>query len=108
MPGVPTITVDQLPNPLPEDLAVLDVREPAEWEQAHVPGAVHIPLMDLPGRLDEVPRDRRLLVVCHVGARSAQAAGFLVAHGLDAVNLDGGLVEWHAAGRELVAERRTD
>ena len=100
--SIPTVTVGQLPTPLPEGVTVLDVREPHEWAQAHVAGALHIPLMELPQRLDELPTDDQLLVVCHVGARSAQAVQFLVAQGRDAVNLDGGLLEWHAAGRELV------
>lgn len=102
-PG-PAVTVDQLPDPLPEGLTVLDVREPAEWAQAHVPGSVHIPLMDLPARVDELPTGGQLLVVCAVGARSARAVQFLVQHGHDAVNLDGGLVEWQSAGRTLVAD----
>jgi rhodanese-related sulfurtransferase len=99
----PAVTVDQLPHPLPDDLTVVDVREPIEWQQAHVPGSLHIPLHDLPGRLDELPTGQRLLVVCAVGARSARAVQFLLQHGHDAVNLDGGLVEWQAAGRDLVA-----
>src|SRR5215217_5891821 len=102
MESVPAVTVDQLPNPLPEELTVLDVREPVEWEQAHVPGSLHIPLTELPARLDEVPTEGQVLVVCAVGARSARAAGWLVRQGRDAVNLDGGLVEWQSAGRELV------
>jgi rhodanese-related sulfurtransferase len=102
MEPVPALTVDQLPDPLPEGLTVLDVREPIEWDQAHVPGSVHIPLGELTSRLDEVPVDGQVLVVCAVGARSARAAGYLVQQGRDAVNLDGGLVEWQAAGRELV------
>jgi rhodanese-related sulfurtransferase len=103
MESVPAVTVDQLPNPLPEGLTVLDVREQIEWDQAHVPGSLHIPLMDLPGRIGELPTEGQLLVVCAVGARSARAAGYLVQHGHDAVNLDGGLVEWQSAGRELVS-----
>jgi rhodanese-related sulfurtransferase len=102
MEPLPTVTVDQLPEPLPAELVVLDVREPIEWEQAHVAGAVHIPLMELPARIGELPEDRQLLVVCAVGARSARAVDYLVRHGHDAVNLDGGLVEWQSAGRELV------
>ena len=101
--SIPTVTVGQLPTPLPEGVTVLDVREPHEWAQAHVAGALHIPLMELPHRLDELPTDDQLLVVCHVGARSAQAVQYLLAQGRDAVNLDGGLLEWHAAGRELVS-----
>jgi len=102
MHSEPALTVDQLPDPLPEDLVVLDVREPIEWQQAHVSGSLHIPLMDLPARIGEVPADGQVLVVCAVGARSARAVQFLVQHGHDAVNLDGGLVEWQSAGRPLV------
>jgi rhodanese-related sulfurtransferase len=103
MEPVPAVTVDQLPDPLPEELTVLDVREPIEWDQAHVPGSLHIPMAELPTRLGELPADRRLLVVCAVGARSARAAGWLVRQGHDAINLDGGLVEWQSAGRPLVS-----
>ena len=102
MSSVPSVAVQQLPTPVPEGVTVLDVRETIEFEQAHVPGSLHIPLMELPARLDEVPTDDRLLVVCAVGARSARAVEYLVQHGRDAVNLEGGLVEWQAAGRELV------
>jgi rhodanese-related sulfurtransferase len=102
MEPVPAVTVDQLPNPLPEGMTVLDVREPIEWDQAHVPGSLHIPMAELPARVGELPADGQLLVVCAVGARSARAAGWLVRQGHDAVNLDGGLVEWQSAGRELV------
>ena len=96
MDPVPAVTVNQLPDPLPEELTVLDVRESIEWDQAHVPGSLHIPMAELPA-------DRRLLVVCAVGARSARAAGWLVRQGHDAINLDGGLVEWQSAGRPLVS-----
>jgi rhodanese-related sulfurtransferase len=103
MEPVPAVTVDQLPNPLPEGMTVLDVREPIEWNQAHVPGSLHIPMAELPARVGELPAEGQLLVVCAVGARSARAAGWLVRQGHDALNLDGGLVEWQSAGRELVS-----
>ena len=103
MNGIPTVAISGVPDPLPEGLAVLDVREPVEWAYGHIEGAVHIPLAELPARLDEVP-DGQVLVVCKVGARSAQAAGYLVQQGRDAVNLDGGLLDWEAAGRALVSE----
>ena len=102
-PEIPSVPVDQVPTPLPDGLTVLDEREPVEWEQAHVPGSVHIPLGELPTRLAELPGDTQLLVVCAVGARSARAVQYLLQHGHDAVNLDGGLMEWQGAGRELVA-----
>jgi rhodanese-related sulfurtransferase len=100
---VPEISVGQLPDPLPDDLVVLDVREDDEWAAGHLDPSVHIPLMQIPQRLDEIPRDQPLLVVCKVGARSAQATAYLQAQGVDASNLSGGLVAWQRAGRRLVA-----
>jgi rhodanese-related sulfurtransferase len=104
MQGIPTVTVDQVPTPLPEGLTVLDVREPVEWHHGHVAGAVHVPLMDIPQRLADLPADGQILVVCRVGGRSAQAVQYLVGNGFDAVNLGGGMLEWHAAGRPLVSD----
>jgi rhodanese-related sulfurtransferase len=103
MNGIPTVAVTGVPDPLPEELVVLDVREPAEWAHGHVEGSVHIPMGEVPARLGEVP-DGQVLVVCKVGARSARVAGYLLQQGRDAVNLDGGLLEWEAAGRALVSE----
>ncbi len=103
MNTIPTVAIDGLPDPLPEGLAVLDVREPAEWAHGHIEGAVHVPLKDLPQRLDELPR-QQTLVVCKAGGRSAQAVGYLVQQGHEVVNLDGGMLEWEAAGRALVSE----
>ena len=103
MQAVPTVSITGVPHPLPTELSVLDVREPAEWAHGHIEGALHIPLMDLPQRLDEVPTGQTL-VVCRVGGRSAQAVGYLVQQGRDAVNLDGGMLEWEAAGRSMVSD----
>jgi rhodanese-related sulfurtransferase len=101
--GIPTVSVDGLPDPLPEGLAVLDVREPVEWAHGHIEGALHVPLMDLPRRLAELPREQTL-VVCKVGGRSGQAEGYLAQQGFDVVNLDGGMLDWAAAGRPMVSE----
>jgi rhodanese-related sulfurtransferase len=100
---IPSVSIDGVPDPLPEGLAVLDVREDVEWEHGHIEGAVHIPLMDLPERLDEVPAGQ-VLVVCKVGGRSGQATGYLAQQGMDVFNLDGGMVEWAAAGRPMVSD----
>jgi rhodanese-related sulfurtransferase len=102
--NVPSVSVDQLPSPLPDDLVVVDVREAVEWQHGHLEGSRHLPMSELSGRLDEVPTDGRLLVVCKVGGRSARVVQYLVQQGVDAVNLDGGLVEWEAAGRPLVSD----
>jgi rhodanese-related sulfurtransferase len=103
MDGTPTVAISGVPDPLPEGLLVLDVREPVEWQYGHIEGALHIPMSELPGRLDELP-DAQTLVVCKVGARSARVVAWLVQQGRDAVNLDGGLLEWEAAGRAMVSE----
>jgi rhodanese-related sulfurtransferase len=88
-----------------EDAFLLDVREPMEWDAGHPPGAHHVPMMELPARLAEVPGDRDVVVVCRVGARSAQVVAYLIHNGRDNVrNLDGGLYAWAAAGRPLVDE----
>lgn len=100
---IPTVPVDAVPDPLPEDVHVIDVREPVEWQHGHIAGAVHIPLGELPAHLDRVPEGRSL-VVCKMGGRSAQAVAFLAAHGHDVVNLDGGMVDWAQAGRPMVSE----
>lgn len=104
MNGIPTVGIDQVPHPLPDGLAVLDVREPVEWAHGRIDGALHIPLGELMERANEVPTEGQVLVVCKVGGRSAQATGFLVQSGVDAVNLDGGMLDWAAAGRPMVSD----
>lgn len=80
-----------------EDLIVLDVREPEELAFARLDGAVHIPMRQIPARLPEIDRDRRVVVMCHHGMRSAQVAGFLREQGFARVeNLDGGIDAWSA------------
>ena len=100
---VPTVSITGVPDPLPEGLPVLDVREDVEWAYGHIEGAVHIPLAQLPARISEVP-EGQVLVVCAVGGRSARAVAFLNQSGRDAVNLDGGMHDWDAAGRPMVSE----
>ncbi|CAN5799609.1 rhodanese-like domain-containing protein [soil metagenome] len=104
---LPETTVAALPSPLPADVTLLDVREDHEWVAGHAPDAVHVPLGELPARRAEVAAaagDGQLLVVCHLGGRSARATDFLVSTGVDAVNLAGGMQQWAAAGRPLVSE----
>ncbi|WP_375001369.1 rhodanese-like domain-containing protein [Aeromicrobium sp. CTD01-1L150] len=100
--SVPEITVADLPDPLPEDLVVLDVREPHEWAAGHVDGAVHVPLGDVPERVGELDPQARTVVLCHLGGRSARATAWLSQQGHDVVNLAGGMDAWEAAGRPVV------
>jgi rhodanese-related sulfurtransferase len=98
---IPSVTVDEVT----EGAYLLDVREDDEWAAGHAPDAQHVPMNQIPTRLDEVPDDREVLVVCRSGIRSARVVQFLRSHGRDKVhNLDGGLQEWVAAGRPLVTE----
>jgi rhodanese-related sulfurtransferase len=99
---IASTTVDQLPDPLPDDLVVLDVREDHEWEAGHVEGAVHVPLAQVPERAGELDPQKRTLVVCHLGGRSARATAYLHQLGHDVVNLEGGMDAWQAAGRPTV------
>jgi rhodanese-related sulfurtransferase len=74
---------------------LLDVREPDELAAAAVAGARHIPMAEIPQRLDELPRDVELVVMCHSGGRSARVVRFLEQLGFDnAVNLAGGIDAW--------------
>ena len=104
MPDVPEIDVHDLPDPLPGALLVLDVREPDEWDEGHISGAQHVPMMTVPAELESIRESGQVLVVCHVGARSARVAAFLQAQGVDAYNLAGGMVAWARAGREIVVD----
>jgi len=106
MRSVPTVDVNGVPDPLPAQLSVLDVREPVEWHHGHIEGALHIPLAQLPQRLTEVPHGQTL-VVCKVGGRSSQAVAWLLQHDRDVVNLDGGMLDWEATGRPMVSDTGT-
>lgn len=97
-----------LPAELPAGTVLLDVREDVEWTAGHAPAAVHVPLGQLPARLDAVRDAERVVVVCRVGGRSAQAAQLLAANGTAAVNVSDGMLGWHLAGRAMVSEDGQD
>jgi rhodanese-related sulfurtransferase len=88
-----------------DDAYLLDVREPDEWAAGHAPGAHHVPMMEIPARMAEIPDDRDVVVVCRSGGRSGQVVSYLTGNGWDNVrNLDGGMQSWAAAGRDVVSE----
>jgi rhodanese-related sulfurtransferase len=103
---VPQAAVHDLPASFtPGDGAVLlDVREPDEWQRGHAPGARHIPMGDVPARLDEIDRDAPLYVVCHLGGRSQRVAEYLARNGYTPVNVAGGMAAWAEAGRPVVTD----
>ncbi|HXK33466.1 MAG TPA: metalloregulator ArsR/SmtB family transcription factor [Dehalococcoidia bacterium] len=85
---------------------LLDVRPPLEFQAGHVAGAISVPLDELEGRLDELPRDRRIIAYCR-GAYclfADEAVALLRKHGFEAERLDGGWPEWLVEGRPV----RTD
>ena len=98
-PSVPTVTVADLAAVLAADptTPLVDVREPHEYAAGHVPGAVLIPMSVLPVRVEEIPRDRTVYVVCQVGGRSGQVAAWLAPQGFDVVNVAGGTQAWMLA-----------
>lgn len=92
-----TITPSELRERLHkgEKLDIIDVREAEEVAQGMIPGAVHIPLMELPERLAEIPQQGETILVCRSGNRSSRAYGFLEAQGLKGLkNMTGGMLEW--------------
>lgn len=98
---IPQITATQLQSRLPQ-VTVIDVRSANEWRHGHLPGAKHIPLGYLIGRLNEIPPDRPVVVQCQSGGRSQIAASILERAGFrDVTNLTGGLGAWTAAGLAL-------
>ncbi|MBB5922877.1 rhodanese-related sulfurtransferase [Actinoalloteichus hoggarensis] len=106
---VPSVAISNLPDELPNpDVVLLDVREDDEWQAGHAPDALHIPLGELGARLGELPTDHDVFVVCRSGGRSARATAYLNQNGWDAVNVDGGMKAWAAAGRSVVSESGND
>lgn len=100
---VPAVSVPEVPD----GAVLLDVRENDEWAAGHAPQAVHVPMGQVPARIDEIATaltERPVYVVCRSGARSARVTAFLVQAGWEAANVDGGMRAWAAAGRPMVTE----
>jgi hydroxyacylglutathione hydrolase len=100
--SIETVGIDAMLNRDPNAI-ILDVREPEEYQTGHVPGAINLPQAELASRLEELPRDKPLLVVCQSGMRSVRSTQFLKQAGFaQAVSVTGGTSGWAAAGRPLV------
>ena len=100
-PPIPAVHARELG----EDVYLIDVREDDEWTAGHAPGAVHLPMMELPRRLTEIPTEGNVVIVCRSGHRSAEVVGYLLGRGFGQVrNLADGMIGWAAAGRPLVSE----
>ena len=84
---------------------ILDVRQPDEWAAGHIPNATLIPLTELAKRVNEVPADREVIIVCRSGNRSGQARDLLKEEGFTNVtSMAGGMNDWTAAGYPVVNE----
>ncbi|MHA7175045.1 rhodanese-like domain-containing protein [Arthrobacter sp. Sr24] len=86
-----------------QDTVILDVREDYEWEAGHVDGALHIPLEQLPARLEELDPDVDVNVICRTGGRSFRATTWLVQNGYSAFNVVGGMGAWFEADKPMVS-----
>lgn len=98
----PEVDIETLDAARAEGVPLIDVRQPEEYEAAHVPGARLIPLADVVARLGEVPTDRPVYVICQTGVRSLRAADFYRSRGIDAHNVAGGTKAWVEAGKPAV------
>lgn len=96
------IDIDEFADRLAEGVKVIDVREPDEYTDAHVPGAELIPLGTVASSLDRFAADATTYVICKSGGRSMRACELAASQGYDVVNVTGGTGAWIASGRETI------
>jgi rhodanese-related sulfurtransferase len=96
MADVREVTPAELQQMRDDGATLLDVREPWETEVCQLEGSLLIPMRSLPQRLQEVPTDRPVAVICHSGIRSYMVAQWLGQQGYDAVSVAGGIDRWAA------------
>lgn len=100
--SIPEIEADELARRRDEGAVhLVDVREPDEYVAGHVPGAVLVPLGEVPDRVDEFRSDGTTYVICRSGARSMRACEFLATQGVDVANVAGGTMAWVESGRPV-------
>ncbi len=92
------VNVDQAYQMYQDGAFVVDVRTQEEWDEYHVPNVPLIPLDELPNRLNEIPKDEEILVICRSGNRSQEGRDILLSAGYNATSMAGGVKEWHAKG----------
>lgn len=95
------ITIDEAANAIAGRATVVDVREPVEYREGHIPGAVNIPMSHLSSRSSELDPQRPVYVVCASGNRSSAMTEALTAAGFDAINIAGGTSAWIRSGRPV-------
>jgi rhodanese-related sulfurtransferase len=97
------IDVETLERFLGAGAPLIDVRQPDEYTEAHVPGAKLMPMDELPELVEEIPLDVPVYLICATGVRSDRAAQWLLAQGFDASNVTGGTRAWIEAGKPIVS-----
>lgn len=104
MGAIPQVPVTELPDQFVDDVekVLLDVREDDEWAAGHVRGAVHIPLGEIPTRLEEIDLDRELYVICHSSGRSIRVLEYLERVGYEGTCVQGGMLAWVQGGKPVV------
>jgi rhodanese-related sulfurtransferase len=109
MDGMDEVEVAQaqivdVPSTFDGSVVLLDVREDDEWQRGHAPGALHIPMGEVPSRIGEISPDATLFVVCQVGGRSQRVAQYVARNGYTPANVAGGMLAWAAAGRPVITD----
>jgi len=97
------VSVDEAHQMYTEGTFVLDVRTPEEWNEFHVPNTTLIPLDELASRVNELPKDQPIVVVCRSGNRSQAGRDILLQAGFNVTSMNGGLNEWRASGYPVVS-----
>ena len=97
------VSVDEAHQMYTEGTFVLDVRTPEEWNEFHAPDTTLIPLDELAARVNELPKDQPIVVVCRSGNRSQAGRDILLQAGFNATSMSGGLNEWRDSGHPVVS-----
>jgi rhodanese-related sulfurtransferase len=98
---VPQVTVDDLADRGAE-ASVIDVRQPDEYEEFHIPGARLLPMSEVPERVAEFESADTVYVICRTGSRSQRVCEFAAARGYHVANVIGGTLAWVRAGHPIV------
>lgn len=101
---VPQADIGGLPVEFGAEVVLLDVREHDEWQRGHAVDAQHIPMGEVPTRLEEIDPAAELYVICLAGTRSMHVAQYLQRSGYRPVNVSGGMLAWASAGRPVVTD----
>ena len=102
---LPSVKPDEAMDMLRSGASLLDVRDNAEWNAGHAPGAIHVPVKNVTDQAPKrIPKGRPVIVTCRTGARSRGATRILREKGIDAYNLSGGMSAWESAGGRVIGK----